>query len=184
MKSIIRLPYKYLLFSGKHLCVEKSYVKYQNDMPGQDDEVDNIELPGDLDEGSPLVIEENGRNTVIGMFLKQMKGPAVYAQITPATINWIRENADWIQESSCARNPDSEYYWAKENLFTSCGCGIPNRPARRRKRSASNRRKRRKPDRTGRNRILNGNDVPINKYPWQVMVINKLREAFKNYFDL
>ena len=161
--------------------MEKTQVVYRDD---SDQGFIRPEFPGDRDEGTPLVTTENGRNTVIGMFLKQMKGPAVYAQITPATINWIRENADWIQESSCARNPDSEYYWAKENLFTSCGCGIPNRPARRRKRSASNRRKRRKPDRTGRNRILNGNDVPINKYPWQVMVINKLREAFKNYFDL
>ena len=146
-------------------------------MPGQDDEVDNIELPGDLDEGSPLVIEENGRNTVIGMFLKQMKGPAVYAQITPATSNWIRDNADWTQESSCANNLHSDlHYWEKENLFTFCGCGTnwpawP--PARRRKRSAFNRRKRRKFDRF--HRILNGYDVPNNKYPWQVLVFNKIR---------
>ena len=152
-------------------------------MPDQDGWIHNVEIPGDRDEGSPLVIKENDRYTVIGMFLKQMKGPALYAQITPDTVNWIRDNADWTQESSCAKNLHSDlHHWTKENLFTSCGCGTPNESVRRHKRSASNRRRRRKFNQTGHknsslsnnNRIFNGKDVQNNKYPWQALVFNKL----------
>ena len=163
------------------MCIAKTHVAYMDDRPGNG-MYHNVEFPGDRDEGSPLVIQENGRSTVIGMFLKQMKGPALYAQITPDTVNWIRENADWTQESSCALNTETDHYWAKENLFTSCGCGYPNKPARRHKRSPSNRR-RRKFDQTRHknsslshyyNRILHGKDVQNNQYPWQVLVFNKL----------
>ena len=159
--------------------MEKTQVVYRDDL---DQGFVRPEFPGDRDEGTPLVTTENGRNTVIAMFLKQMKGPALYAQITPDTVNWIRENADWTQESSCALNTETDHYWAKENLFTSCGCGYPNKPARRHKRSPSNRR-RRKFDQTRHknsslshyyNRILHGKDVQNNQYPWQVLVFNKL----------
>ena len=164
------------------MCIAKTHVAYIDDRPGNG-MYHNVEFPGDRDEGSPLVIQENGHNTVIGMFLKQMKGPALYAQITPDTVNWIRENADWTQESSCAKNLHSDlHHWTKENLFTSCGCGTPNNSVRRHKRSASNRRRRRKFDKIGHknssisnnNRILNGKDVQNNKYPWQALVFNKL----------
>merc|ERR1712155_412274 len=45
-----------------------------------------------------------------------MKGPALYAQITPDTVNWIRDNADWTQESTCARNIGSPQFVEHKNL--------------------------------------------------------------------
>ena len=78
----------------------------------------DVDMPGERDLGAPLIIVENDRRTVIGMFLRQMRGPAVYSQITPATVNWIQENADWTQESSCS-DPES--------TFTSCKCGMSNK---------------------------------------------------------
>ena len=161
-------------------------------MPGQNHKIHNIELPGDRDQGSPMAMKENGRHTVIGMFLKQMKGPAVYAQITPDTVNWIRDNADWTQESTCGLNTASPInHWEQENLFTSCSCGIPNEdgpdgPERRHKRSVTmNQRKNNQTDSlmniTSYNRILHGNVVQHNKYPWQVLVFNRLRKVYQMY---
>ena len=171
------------------MCIAKTHVAYIDDRPGNG-MYHNVEFPGDRDEGSPLVIQENGRSTVIAMFLKQMKGPAVYTQITPDTVNWIRDNADWTQESSCARNIDSPInHWEQENLFTSCSCGTPNGPTRRRhKKSVLSPSRFNQMDSfkntTSYNRIHKGDVVQHNKYPWQVLVFNKLREAFKTYLDL
>ena len=82
---------------------------------------ENKDLPGERDMGTPLIKTENARQTVIGIFLKQMQGVAVFAQITPATVNWIYRAADWTQESSCSpQRPNTE------SLFTSCQCGEEN----------------------------------------------------------
>ena len=54
----------------------------------------DVDMPGSLDVGAPMIIHENGRRTVIGMFLRQMQGAAVFNQITPDTFNWIQENAE------------------------------------------------------------------------------------------
>ena len=81
-------------------------------------DIRDMDMPGKLDRGAPLIVVENGRRTLIGVFLKQMRGAAVHSQITPATVNWIQDNADWTQESSCS-DPES--------TFTSCKCGMSNK---------------------------------------------------------
>ena len=75
----------------------------------------NVLFPGVLDRGSPLIINENGRNTVYGIFQEHLnedsaKGPALYSQLNPDSVNWIMNFADWTQDSAC-------------NVFTSCLCG-------------------------------------------------------------
>ena len=109
-----------------------------------------IDFPGAWDQGTPAIITENEHSTIIGIFLRIENGAAILAQISPSTINWIRQNADWTQESTC-----NVRTWTEENLFTSCSCGMPseNRVMRS-------------------NRIYNGNDAETNKYPWQVLVFN------------
>ena len=76
---------------------------------------DNVLFPGVLDRGTPLIIKENGRNTVLGIFQEQFnedsaKGPALFSQLYPDSVNWIMNFADWTQDSAC-------------NVFTSCLCG-------------------------------------------------------------
>ena len=94
------------------MCIENHQVRWKDGRGTTD-------FPGERDMGTPLITTENGRQTVIGIFLKQMQGPAVFAQITPATVNWIYRAADWTQESSCSlQRPKS--------LFSSCQCGEAN----------------------------------------------------------
>ena len=117
-----------------------------------------VNFPGAKDQGSPVIMREGLRGkekrTIIGMFLRMEEDVAIMAQISPSTVNWIRLNADWTQESTCD-DPD----WKKENLFTSCSCGmskLTNEDPRRR------------------NRIYNGEAVNNNnQYSWQALVFNK-----------
>ena len=102
------------------MCTKNIKVSQTWKEDGYDGDVD---MPGSLDVGAPMIIHENGRRTIIGMFLKQMQGAAVFNQITPDTFNWIQENADWTQESSCS-DPES--------TFTSCHCGTANSTPRKR----------------------------------------------------
>ena len=66
-----------------------------------------------MDQGTPLVLKENNRHTVIGMFLHQQDKCALYAQLSPEVIDWVHRVSDWTQESNCA-------------TLTGCACGIMN----------------------------------------------------------
>ena len=83
-------------------------------------------FPGYYDRGTPLIVNENSRSTIIGMFQENLadgtgtswkgipisyKGPAVFNKITPETFNWIVNTADWTQDSSC-------------HTYASCSCGV------------------------------------------------------------
>ena len=78
-------------------------------------------FPGYYDRGTPLIVHENSRSTIIGMFQENLadgrvpgktyKGPAVFNKITPETFTWIVNTADWTQDSSC-------------HTYTSCSCGV------------------------------------------------------------
>ena len=70
-------------------------------------------FPGNMDQGTPLVLKENNRHTVIGMFLHQQDKCALYAQLSPEVIDWVHRVSDWTQESNCA-------------TLTGCACGIMN----------------------------------------------------------
>jgi len=130
--------------------------QWNAEMNSQGEHIMKIRLnfPGAKDQGTPVIIRENRHRTIIGMFLRIENNVAIMAQISPSTVNWIRLNADWTQESTCD-DPD----WKKENLFTSCSCGmskLTNEDPRRR------------------NRIYNGQAVNNNnQYPWQALVFNK-----------
>ena len=147
-------------------------------------------FPGYMDMGSPFIIEENGQKTIIGMFQEQLKdtawngnnGKALFAKLHPDTVNWIVENQDWAQDSSCYS-------------LTSCPCGIANKPANRHKRSiqsyrherdqkhfnesiATSSKKRKRQQDKDSNRLYNKQetlaDVQNNKYPWEVNIYNRI----------
>ena len=62
------------------------------------------------------------QNILLTRFLLRKVGsPTVFAKLTPATLNWIYDNADWTQESSCAKSEPGN------SLFTSCQCGLENK---------------------------------------------------------
>ena len=79
------------------------------------------QFPGYYDRGTPLIVNENSRSTIIGMFQENLadgtvlgtgyKGPAVFNKITPETFTWIVNTADWTQDSSC-------------HTYASCSCGV------------------------------------------------------------
>ena len=49
-----------------------------------------LDFPGDLDQGTPVILKENGRSTVIGMFiLPQVTSAAIIAQISPVELQTI-----------------------------------------------------------------------------------------------
>ena len=92
-----------------------TYSPYGNSNSVSEPEKEDVLFPGVLDRGSPLIINENGRNTVYGIFQEHLnedsaKGPALYSQLNPDSVNWIMNFADWTQDSAC-------------NVFTSCLCG-------------------------------------------------------------
>ena len=72
-------------------------------------------FPGYLDQGTPLIIEEGGRQTVIGLFEGaenvQSDRPNLFYKIHPDAFNWIVKKADEAHDSSC-------------ESYTSCSCGI------------------------------------------------------------
>ena len=73
-------------------------------------------FPGYYDRGTPLIVNENSRSTIVGMFQENAKdgtykGPAVFNKITPETFNWIVNTADWTQDSSC-------------HTYATCSCGV------------------------------------------------------------
>ena len=170
-----------MLFRGKHLCLpEKKKVAFSqkeyrftfkwfdswdqgtiihSNIWGVDDITDPIEedvtqqFPGDLDRGTPLIVEENNKNTIAGIFRENLaqdsiKGPSVFDRLYPEIVNWIIDNSDWAVDSSCY-------------TFTSCTCG-QQAPGHTRGLS---------------NRIIvskntEAEDVPSGKYPWEAIVFN------------
>ena len=107
------------------MCINKQFVSFKdlrtytyspdgNTNANFKTDVENVLLPGVFDRGTPLIIKENGRNTVLGIFQEHLnadaKGPALFTQLYPDSVNWIMNFADWTQDSTC-------------NVFTSCLCG-------------------------------------------------------------
>ena len=129
----------YFSFRGKHLCIDKQYGDIsQTEFFFEDDHIIYSKpsttfrrqpFQGVLDRGTPLIINENGRNTVLGIFKEQLpqqdtieglpappdEGPALFNQLDADAVNWIMDNADWTQDSAC-------------NTFTSCLCGTEGGP--------------------------------------------------------
>ena len=145
-----------------------------------------------------MIIKEGRgrRNTIIGMFQGHLsedtEGPSVFGRVSPELVNWITNYADWTQDSSCY-------------TFTSCSCGIPAKGQRQTQRhpwamsyaepyddGEDRRRHKRSILRTQNeyvantnrrftspkfNRLLHGTSVgDVNKYPWETLVLNKLKE--------
>ena len=139
-----------------------------------------VDFPGTLDTGTPVIMVENNHKTIVGMYFGVMSGPTIIAQLTPYTINWIMEHADWTQESTCDATDNHNKPRNNENIFTSCSCGMSNEDnVPRRKRSIGSRRHTAPLEYFNKwspqnNRIHNGNSVTNdNRYPWQVLVFNK-----------
>ena len=65
------------------MCTKNIKVSQTWKEDGYDGDVD---MPGSLDVGAPMIIHENGRRTIIGMFLKQMQGVTVFNQL-PQTLS-------------------------------------------------------------------------------------------------
>ena len=116
-------------------------------------------FPGYLDRGTPLIIEEGGRQTVIGLF----KGaeihrdrPSLFYKIDPDAFNWIVKKADEVHDSSC-------------ESFTSCSCGIPRKQkkVKRMKRTALGIYKR-----NDQYAAISNN--PHNKYPWETAIFVRI----------
>ena len=117
---------------------------------------DDQTFPGFLDRGTPLVDEENGKNTIVGIFREYLdQGVSVYDRLYPEIVNWIIDNSDFAVDSSCT-------------TFTSCSCGkqMDGDPSGQGQHSELRS-----------NRIIQGknlvaDDVPSGKYPWEAVVFN------------
>ena len=115
------------------------------------------QFPGFLDRGTPLVVRENHKNTIAGIFRENLdqnaRGPTIFDRLYPEIVNWIIDNSDWAVDSSC-------------HTFTSCSCGQQTPDGE-------------PSDQTLRhsNRIIiekntEAVDVPSGKYPWEAIVFN------------
>ena len=123
------------------------------------------QFPGFLDRGTPLVVRENHKNTIAGIFRENLdqnaRGPTLFDRLYPEIVNWIIDNSDWAVDSSC-------------HTFTSCSCGQQTpggEPS----------------DQTLRhsNRIIiekntEAVDVPSGKYPWEAIVFNAKHDYCDN----
>ena len=131
-------------------------------------QVEDQLFPGLLDRGTPLIIKEHSRWTVIGIFHLHLeedpiKGPGIFSRLHPDLVNWITNTAEWTHDSTC-------------ETFTSCSCGITSPPnSERHKRSADATSSNLKSEKLI-NRVFHGSDVPVNKYPWEGFVLNRLQE--------
>ena len=118
------------------------------------------QFPGFLDRGTPLVVRENHKNTIAGIFRENLdqdnRGPSVFDRLSPEIVNWIIDNSDWAVDSSCY-------------TFTSCTCGqqTPGQTLRHNNRI-----------------IIEKNteavDVPSGKYPWEAIVFNAKHDYCDN----
>ena len=191
--DLLDLLMKMHIFRGKHWCIpgqptdkffQREYKFVYERIGGKlgvtrvdkifkpDPYVKDQKFPGFLDRGTPLVITENERHTIVGIFrghyLTQSGGDGlmIFDRLYPEIVNWIVENSDWTWDSS-------------GQLFTSCSCGIsdeeqPPASPPRHKRSVDSSSYSRK---TQSNRIFEGTDVPARKYPWEVLIFNRLQET-------
>ena len=129
--------------------------------------ITNAKIPGPLDQGTPLIMQENGRSAIIAMFLRRLPKVGLAAQVSPETVNWIYENADWTQESTESN---------KCTTFTSCACGTANVQKRRRRHKRQNSIK-------ASHRMYHGEMVYAHdKYPWQVLIFNRLNDQEFNFY--
>ena len=133
---------------------------------GPTKDLDDQQFPGFLDRGTPLVVRENDKNTIAGIFRENLDhtstlGPSVFDRLSSEIVNWITDNSDWAVDSSCY-------------TFTSCTCGqqtVDGEPS----------------DQTLRhsNRIIiekstEAVDVPSGKYPWEAIVFNAKHDYCDN----
>ena len=123
------------------------------------------QFPGFLDRGTPLVVRENHKNTIAGIFRENLdqdhRGPTIFDRLSPEIVNWIIDNSDWAVDSSC-------------HTFTSCSCGQQTPDGE-------------PSDQTLRhsNRIIiekntEAVDVPSGKYPWEAIVFNAKHDYCDN----
>ena len=123
------------------------------------------QFPGFLDRGTPLVVRENHKNTIAGIFRENLdqdaRGPTLFDRLYPEIVNWIIDNSDWAVDSSC-------------HTFTSCSCGQQTPDGE-------------PSDQTLRhsNRIIiekntEAVDVPSGKYPWEAIVFNAKHDYCDN----
>ena len=123
------------------------------------------QFPGFLDRGTPLVVRENHKNTIAGIFRENLdqdhRGPTIFDRLSPEIVNWIIDNSDWAVDSSCY-------------TFTSCSCGQQTPDGE-------------PSDQTLRhsNRIIiekntEAVDVPSGKYPWEAIVFNAKHDYCDN----
>ena len=63
------------IFRGRHLCIEnyEFTVTVDGETIGETMEK-TITMPGEKDMGTPLIITENGRRTILGIMLYRMQG--------------------------------------------------------------------------------------------------------------
>ena len=114
------------VFRGKHWCgyvkkdvkfEETDYIFHERNYPQYGNikgvhritksrypnKVYNQIFPGFLDRGSPLIIPENRKNTIVGIFrenlVQESPGPAIFDRLYPDIVNWIVETAEWTQDS-------------------------------------------------------------------------------------
>ena len=86
----------------------------------------NSEVARYLDRGTPLMVKENGRWTVIGILTnteryqnnQNQQRPLYFSKIYPEAFNWIVKHADSTQDSGFDPHHNSC------ETFTSCSCGI------------------------------------------------------------
>ena len=84
-------------------------------------------FPGYLDRGTPLIIQEGGRSTVVGLFHEQdnpSNKPTLFSKIHPDVFNWIVKYSDGTHDSRC-------------ESFISCSCKYQHDGGATRKFSAS-----------------------------------------------
>ena len=132
---LVRFRYiKNYYFRGDYFCAPKQFGKFFQtqldfgipsyfgnrpfNIPKAPSYEGNQAFPGYFDRGSPLIIEEEGQQTVIGLSKEQENSnrdrPNIFHKIHPDAFRWIVKHAE-AHDSNC-------------ESFTSCSCGIPGKP--------------------------------------------------------
>ena len=161
------------------MCIDNNRIEQYASPDGWP--ITNAKIPGPLDQGTPLIMKEYNRSAIVAMFLRRLPEVGLVAQVSPETVNWIYENADWTQESTESN---------RCTTFTSCSCGTATVQKRRKrlKRSSQSsntrfgkflnktlsfsRKNRTKPY----HRMYHGTMVYAHdQLPWQVLIFNLLR---------
>ena len=119
----------------KHFCPDLKYINlilerekllWQKEKKNLHTQIQ--QFPGYLDRGTPIIIEQDRKRTIIGIFQERLNekyrftswalgghhdytGPYLFSKIDPDAFNWIVNYADWTHDSKCTD-------------YTSCSCGI------------------------------------------------------------